>query len=267
MVIVTIDVNNDANVYPGDYIADAVRFISSGTGQSVDITVDDAQPASYPSTDNAPWPIFSTQGFFTNDEVARNYEDMSDEPGNNGSSKVPFYFTCACQINNYIFSHPSTTDKNIGNLYALGQSGLICMGVATDTWPDIEQTTFANVIKSGADFGEAFLAQQNAHWYHSIYDPSSFIAYCLLGAGTLRAQPYVQYGSDVEEYQTITTTQTLSKNSPILIDNISVNGSGNWTVTSTHNSSSPFGTYSEVVIRPECDFAPTGTRVVDIKVN
>lgn len=86
-------------------------------------------------------------------------------------------------------------------------------------------------------------------------------------AGNLRAQPYVQYGSDIEENMTITWSQTLDFYTPIIIRNVTVESSGNWVVMSTYNTSSPFGTHSEIVVRPETHFAPTGTNVVHLVVN
>jgi hypothetical protein len=85
--------------------------------------------------------------------------------------------------------------------------------------------------------------------------------------GNLRAQPYIQFGADIEQNRTITTYENISLNQPILIRNVTVNGNGNWSVTSNNSITIPPGTHSEIVIRPETDLAPTGTNVVDLKAN
>jgi hypothetical protein len=87
--------------------------------------------------------------------------------------------------------------------------------------------------------------------------------YALLGAGTLRAQPYIQYGSDIIEYQTITTSFSLNTVNPVLVRNVTVENGASFTVTSTHTSSSPVCTHSEIVIRPETCFQQGSE--VDIK--
>jgi hypothetical protein len=65
---------------------------------------------------------------------------------------------------------------------------------------------------------------------------------------------FCQYGWDIEKNKTITTTVTLNLNQPILVQNVTVNCSGNWSITS-NNSAMPPGTHSEIVIRPETDLA------------
>lgn len=78
----------------------------------------------------------------------------------------------------------------------------------------------------------------------------------------------VQYGADIEQNRAITTSQSpLNLNQPILIQNVTVNGNGNWVVNSYNSTTTPPGTHSEIVIRPETDLAPTGTNVVDLKAN
>jgi hypothetical protein len=66
---------------------------------------------------------------------------------------------------------------------------------------------------------------------------------------------------------TITTSQSpFTLNQPILIQNVTISGSGNWIVTS-NNSGMPAQTHSEIVVRPETHFAPTGSNMVDLKAN
>ena len=249
-----------------DVIVDAVRFKS--TDGQVDQIVDDLDPASYPDVDNNPAGVFSTRGFWTNDEVDRNYEDMGEEPGGAGLSKTRFFTMNCCEINNWVHANPTTNpyaiDKNIGNLYALGHNGLICMGASTLDWPpwpngNYDKDTYINSLATGYDFGQAYLAQSNyAFQYHGLA-----LCFALLGAGTLRAQPYIQYGSEKYCGLYISTTMTINTANPVLLCNDTVTSTGVFNVTSTHTSSSPFGTHAEVVIRPETWFQQGSS--VDIK--
>jgi hypothetical protein len=254
----------------GDQIADAVRFVSTD-GLTNEI-VDDATPTSYADVDNSPWEILSTGGFLTDDEIHRTYEDMGNEPGGGGFSKPQFFLTNCCDINNFVYStrilefpndpnYPGASIvKNIGNLYALGHNGLICMGTSTMNYADIDQSPFTSALATGKDFGEAYLAQQNANF--------NVVYYNLLGGGSLHAQPYIQYGTQVEQARTITGNESTSTHAPVSIAGISVTGAGNWEVTSNHDVTlSPFGTHSEIVIRPETDLAPTGANSVHLIAN
>jgi hypothetical protein len=93
-----------------------------------------------------------------------------------------------------------------------------------------------------------------------------FIADNLLGAGTLRAQPYIQFGSIIISNRVINSGLVQTENAPILIRNVTVNGNGSWDLTSYHNSGSPFGTHAEIIVRPETIFSPTGTNEVHLHV-
>jgi hypothetical protein len=264
----------------GNYIVDAIRFVSTTDGVSpdgaVDAIVDDAEPQlGYPQIDNEPSELFNMNSCFTEDEQNRGYEDMGDEPGGGGYSKSQFFLMKACEINNFISTSPPLADdpnpgtaisKNMGNLYALGHNGLICMGTASSDCPGESKAPFTTALNDGKDFGEAFLAQQNSSWFINC-GSGGLMVYALLGAGSLRAQPYVQYGADIEQNMTITTPQNpLNLYQPVLVQNVTVSGSGNWSITS-NNSGMPPGTHSEIVIRPETDFAPTGTNVVHLVAN
>ena len=262
------------NGLSGDIIADAVRFKSADS--TVDSIVDDAEPSSYYDVSDRPDTIFYTKGFYTDDEVMRGYEDMGEEPGGGGNSKPQFYFMDACGINNFICTHTdaghdpnpqNTIAKNLGTLYALGHNGLVCMGAADEDLPGIDRSYFTKAINNGMDFGEAFLTFQNTRFV--VGDSNKIITnfYILLGAGSLLAQPYIQFGSSIEEYKTITWCDTVDYNTPVFIDNVTVNGQGTYVITSWHHSSSPFGTHAEIVIRPETDFAPTTGHEVHLMVN
>lgn len=243
----------------GNHIADAIRFIS--TDQSVDIIIDDLEQAIDGGSDNNPTGIFTTRGFFTSDHMNRAYEDMGSEPGGGGLSKTQFFLMTACEINNFIYTN-TIQNKNHGNLYALGHNGLLCMGTSTLDRTSYSKQPYVTAVQAGKNFGQAFIEQSNSAFFNG--EP----AYSLLGAGTLRARPYVQFRSDVFARRVIGDAQEETTVNPVLIRDVTVNGSGSWTVTSTHNtSSSPFGTYSEIVVRSETIFSPTGTNEVRLVAN
>jgi hypothetical protein len=254
MAIVSIDVNGIV----GTAIADAVRFICASP--AVDQKVDDFEPTGYPQIPNDPSVIFSTPGFYTSDCANRGYEDIGSE--DNGSSKTPFFLMNCCSINNYTYLHPNPviTDKNIGNLYALGHNGLICMGASNTDFASYNKDSFISTIKQGSDFGQAYLAQANQYFFLEPTRTSQFeyhnTIYALLGAGTLRAQPYVQFGSIILEGFHVGNPRFDNTDQPVLIRNVTA--SSNWVVTSTHSSSSPVGTHGEIVVRPETVLSPTG---------
>jgi hypothetical protein len=249
-----------ANGQDGDVIADAVRFKCANP--AVDDRLDNVEPTTNPggAGGNA---IFSTPGFFTDDWVDRSFISMQDEDNTNhrAYSKTPFYLASACYNNDFIYINSLCSIDNTGNLEALGHNGLICLGTSSDGNPDAYNDPYINTLASGKDFGQALVAQAQAHT--SFYGYSLF---CLLGAGTLRAQPYVQYGTEKEENKTVSTTVTKSSTNPVLIRGVTVSSSGNYTVTSTVTTSPPQQcSHSEVVIRGETVFTQGCT--ADIKAN
>jgi hypothetical protein len=263
----------------GNYIIDAIRFISCNADTTPNYNVDQIvnfnDPAGgYPNQINNASQVYTTPGCYTSDGELRSFEDMGSEPGGGGISKPVFFMTNACGINCFTQTTPQSGDlppyysgpaliKNLGNLYALGYNGLICFGTATEDYSGSTKESFTTALRNGSDFGEAFLAQQSTA--SSIN--SNSINHALLGAGSLQAQPYIQYGSYVEQPRTISGTEGTSTYAPVLIQNVTVTGTGSWTVTSNTGTSSPLCDHSEIVVRPESDFAPTGTNVVDLKSN
>jgi hypothetical protein len=187
MTIVGLQLNDGRT---GDHIVDAVRFIRTTPGTPViDSVVDDALPGNYYEEPiDSPSTIFSTTGFRSNDDVYRGFEDMGSEPGGGGFSKTQFFLTNACSINDFLCNNPGTTDKNVGNLYALGYNGLICMGTTINDFQGDNKGPYTRALRDGNCFGQAFLAKINQN-----FDGR----YALLGAGTLRAQPYVQFSSEI----------------------------------------------------------------------
>lgn len=178
----------------GRQIIKAIRFIS--VDKTVDQTISATQPTTYPDIDNCPQGIFSANGCYTSDAVDRSYEEMGDEPGGGGLSKTQFFLISAGQINNFIhcLGHVNSGDttihngsptlsKCLGTLYALGHNGLICMGTVTADYLQDSYDPFISSLARGKDFGQAFLDQQNARSFGEVYS--------LLGAGSLKSQPYV----------------------------------------------------------------------------
>jgi hypothetical protein len=249
MAIVSMQLNDDANLHPGNRIVDAVRFFRTTPG--VDRIVDDTMPGSITDVIDDPSGIFSTTGFHSLDDVFRGYEDLGSEPGGGGFSKTQFFMSTACSLNDFTYIGGSTFDKNIGNLYALGYNGLISFGSSETVGGGDNKTSFTLALRNGYCFGQSFLAQSNSNFFHS---------YALLGAGTLRAQPYVQFGSMVLEGFHVGNPRTDTTDKPVLIRNVTA--SSNWVVTSTHRSSSPFGTHGEIVVRPETSLSPTGSNEI-----
>jgi hypothetical protein len=251
LVIVGLSLNDGRT---GDHIVDAVRFIRTTPATPViDQVVDDDQPGNYPEVVDDPSTIFSTPGFRSLDDVFRGFEDMGSEPGGGGFSKTQFFLTNACSINDFIYIWGSTLDKNVGNLYALGYNGLICMGTSNSDLEGNDKGPFTRALRDGGSFGQAYLEKINSPFF-------SEVLFVLLGAGTLRAQPYVQFGSMVLEGFHVGSPRTDTTDKPVLIRNVTA--SANWVVTSTHSSSSPSGTHGEIVVRPETSLSPTGSNEI-----
>lgn len=258
MAIIGLQLNDEWGLRPGNRIVDAVRFIRASGG--IDTIIDDAQPGTFPDSVNNPGTIFSSTGFHLSDDVFRGFEDLGSEPGGGGFSKSQFFLTNACSINDFTYSRATEKDKNIGNLYALGYNGLICMGATTNDYGGDDKGPYTRALRNGNCFGQAYLDKINAFF-------STSYLFTLLGAGTLRAQPYIQYGSEVIRRRVISDTQSVSTNNPVLIGDVTVNGNGDWHVTTTHDGSSPFGTHPEIVIRPETVISPTGSNEVVFTAN
>jgi asparagine N-glycosylation enzyme membrane subunit Stt3 len=79
--------------------------------------------------------------------------------------------------------------------------------------------------------------------------------YALLGAGTLRAKQYIEYGSEIEQNKTVSTAVTDNVTTPVKITGVTVTNTGTYTVTSTVTTSGGQNcSHSEVDIRPETVF-------------
>jgi hypothetical protein len=253
MFIIEINLNDGLG---GDHVVDAVavRLLPAGTT----VYIDDTEPTFTEPFDN-PGLIFSTAAFTPIDYINRSYEDLGDENGGNGRIKTPFYCHNACNINEFNVNSKRALaiDKNIGTLLALGHEGLICMGAVSHDNPGVVKNAFFECLASGLDFGEAFRAQMQAQ---SAVNADR--VYGLLGAGALRWKPYVQFNSlEIRDRTFNSGTNSFTPNQPIYLYHVTVNGTAGLVATSTHNTSSPFGTYSEVKMR-ESTLSPTGSNEV-----
>jgi hypothetical protein len=250
----------EANGQNGQVPVDAVRFVC--TSKAIDDKVDNSVPTTVPSGST----VFLAPGFYTNDWVNRSFEDMQDESStHNKYSKVPFFLICACSIDNYLYQNPSPGSMdNLGSLLALGHNGLICMGTSDNNFPARSYAPYINDVASGLCFGRAFIDQANSSFF---LDGSNNLQcmYALLGAGTLRAQPYIQFGSVLEQNKTVSTTVTNNSTSPVLIKGVTVTSAGIYTVSSTVTTTGQNCAHSDIEIRPETVFQ-AGSHVT-IKAN
>lgn len=144
-------------------IADAIMIYNTTTGSSVIIDNDDN------TADK--WVIRGRP--FT-----RSFLSIRD---NGGESKSKFYLTDACSICRY------TWEDNLGNLYALGHNGLICIGGASSVYTE-RYLEFMRSLNKGNDFGKAFLENVNKQFH--ITDDEKWT---LLGAGTLYPKSFKPY--------------------------------------------------------------------------
>lgn len=254
MAIVSLQLNDGLT---GNHIVDAVRFIRTSGG--VDQIVDDAQPGSFPDIVDDPSGIFDTTGFHSYDDVYRGFEDMGSEPGGGGCSKTQFFLMKSCNTGDFTYtSAPPAIKKNIGNLYALGYNGLICMAPSEGDNVLDKKGPFTRGLRNGMCFGQAYLDK---------IDSTFGRRHVLLGAGTLRAQPYIQYGSDVHSRRVISDEQWISTVNPVIVSDVTVLGTGSWYIISTHTGASPFGTHSEIVVRAETVLSPEGENEVRLTAN
>jgi hypothetical protein len=182
--IVTIAL--EANGQLGEVRADAVKFVCASP--AIDDIVDNSSPTVTPRGSA----IFTTQGFYTSDWVDRSFESMQDEnEGHDKFSKVPFFLLSGGLVNNFLFKKKGSVD-NVGNLFALGHNGLICMGTSGYNYLGKSFAPFTKSLAEGKDFGTAFMNQANSNFD---LDGANNLAcmYALLGAGTLHAQAYIAF--------------------------------------------------------------------------
>ena len=171
----TVTIMLEANGQLGEVRADAVKFACASP--MIDDIVDNSSPAISPPGSA----IFTTQGFYTSDWVDRSFESMQDEnEGHNKFSKGPFFLLSGGLVNNYLFKKEGSMD-NLGNLFALGHNGLICMGTSGYNYLGKSFAPFTKSLAEGKDFGNAFMSQANSN-FDLDGDHNLRCMYALLGA-------------------------------------------------------------------------------------
>lgn len=160
----------------GRFIIDAVKFVGiPGTAtQGIEVIVDEQSPS-----------------FTFPDWFSRSMMDMQDEDvvNHNKYSKVPFFLANSCHLSDYS-SVTGTAGNNVGLLMAMTHSGLISMGSVNSNRSGNDYLDYITALKNGKCFGDAFLEYANSN---GITD----ISFIMLGAGTLKSQPYISYGSRI----------------------------------------------------------------------
>ena len=117
---------------------------------------------------------FSHEWFGQNDRSFLQMTDSSTAP-----PKVLFYQDYGCSNVNYNF------DDCLGQMYAMLQNGLICMGSSKIYYPK-DHAEYTDSLGNGGSFGQAFLYYLNSKKYNPNYQ-----SLALIGAGTLKLQPYI----------------------------------------------------------------------------
>jgi hypothetical protein len=132
--------------------------------------------------------------------MIRTYLGMIED---GGPAKTHFYLMQACNISDFV------KDNNLGNLYAMGNNGLISCGAATSNYSGHTFEPFMDKIKTNQCFGEAAkaLIQKNFPQY-PYFDQKSTLIYTLLGAGTLKPRAYSPY----RDYNSLSLNNTTITN-------------------------------------------------------
>lgn len=162
-------------VADGRFIIDAVKFVGvPGTAtQGIQVIVDEQSP-----------------NFSFPDWNSRSLMDIQDEDmeSHKKYSKVPFFLANSCHLNEYS-NVTGGAGNNVGLLMAMTQNGLISMGSINSNDRARKYLGFISAINKGQCFGDAFLSYVNTE------SGLSDVSFIMLGAGTLKAQAYVNYGS------------------------------------------------------------------------
>ncbi len=109
--------------------------------------------------------------------IDRNFNTMQD---NGGQSKAHFFLSKGCKNSNFLHKN------NISLSYAMGHSGLICLGTSTSHAKENTYKNFLIMLKSDdISFGSSYLSYIN--------EKRSNYTYSLMGAGTLKAKPYKEF--------------------------------------------------------------------------
>jgi hypothetical protein len=106
-------------------------------------------------------------------------------PIREGESKVLFFNDLGCSNLQY------DAENCLGQMYAMLHSGLVCMGATSWNWNSNSHAKFSEALGNGRTFGQAFLEYVNEPRWRG-YDQ---LVMTLLGAGTLKLEPYVPSAS------------------------------------------------------------------------
>lgn len=217
--VVKMMTNGMAN---GRFIIDAVKFVGvAGTStQGIQVIVDEQSP-----------------NFTFPDWFSRSFLDMQDEDLVNHKkySKVPFFLANSCHLSDYS-SVTGAAGNNVGLLMAMAHNGLISFGSVNSNYRGNDYLDYITAINSGKCFGDAFLDYANSKGI-------SDVSFIILGAGTLKAQPYISYGSTVIRNATLANT-TYNYETPLHLVN----------VTAVAGNTSTIITNKEIRISPETKF-------------
>jgi hypothetical protein len=153
-------------------IADAIWLQSVGTGVNKILTCE------------KPW-------FFTPEEMNRTYLGMVED---GGPAKTLFYLLQACSISDFV------KPNNLGNLYAMGNNGLISFGTSTSNYTDSKFEPYIGKIRMNKCFGEAAKEHIQEHFPKNNYK----LIFSLLGAGTLKPKAYIPY----KDYNNLSLSNT-----------------------------------------------------------
>jgi hypothetical protein len=139
--------------------------------------------------------------FFTGDYVAM-------PVGGGAPSQTLFYNMGGCK------NVDVSQTNSIGQAYAMGQHGLICLG-KSQALPLFNEATYYSCLGRGTTFGRAFVTWMNTS--------SASIFMHLVGAGTLRGKPYVPYVNDAVQIRidsvstNVLTTERPGRQSPLSV--------------------------------------------------
>jgi hypothetical protein len=201
---VTMYLNGNPN--PTQYaILDAVKFVGiAGTpteGQTIIV-------------DN------NSSGFSMGPRSDRTYLECSVD---GGIPKTPFFIANSCHLSEYTGSTINGANC-LGYLFAMLYSGLISVGTTNNNWTASSYSTFIQAINDKKDFGQAFLAQAQ-----EVYPNKLFVSdeqYQLIGAGNLKAEAYIPFGSPLLANTSVDSVIDVDYPSAVTLKNYIVNPTG-----------------------------------------
>jgi hypothetical protein len=170
--------------------------------------------------------------------------DMQDEGDDHKAfSKVPFIVSAECEVGGYFNCYDTVTTlsgeifNDLGLLYGMGNNGLISLTSTKDYWgseidpfyPFTNTLNAVNYFGLAATMGDGMRSIFNAY---GICGPPSNENYVLIGAGTLKAAPYIPYGMQMQQLSggNIENTDTCNYSGQLIwLQNFNVASTGNFT--------------------------------------